>query len=75
MYGSGYVWIVIGPSMIFGHLIFDAPNNMSCSLAELEEASKGYFVLSYYVVSKEETVTISGQVSIFIDIIYVIDSI
>lgn len=69
MYGAGYVWIVIGPSMMFGHLIFDATDDMSCTVAELKEASDGYFVLNYYVVSRSDTVTISGKVIYLVSLV------
>ena len=64
MHGPGYVWVAIGPTFYNGRLIADArgPDEMGCSVEELIEASRGYFVLNYYVFSQTDTQTVSGQV-------------
>lgn len=64
MFGPGYVWVVFGPLLYNGLVIADAesPDVMGCTKEQLVEASSGFFVLNYYVISQTDTPTVSGQV-------------
>ena len=67
MYGSNYVWILVGP-LIRPAFSANGPEEWGdysgCTVEQVKEASNGYLTLSYDTLDAQNCVTINGKVSI-----------
>ena len=66
IYGSNYVWILIGPLITPGFRVHgpgDWVDNSGCTVGQVMEASNGYLTLNYDSLDAQNGVTINGKVS------------
>ena len=67
MYGSNYVWILVGP-LIRPGFSANGPEEWGdysgCTVEQVKEASNGYLTLNYDTLDAQNCVTINGKVSI-----------
>ena len=64
MFGTGYVWVLSGPTLYGRDFIrgFITQQMAGCTKEELVEASMGHFIMDYSLVSRQDTTTISDKV-------------